>query len=98
MNSGPWRRQQACQLLGHGQVQPAVEVDGRVQAERPHRPQPLDRRLQRRRAVEPPDVLGGVHLDGREALVLAGLSVAGSQWLTDLGAWLPPYVPTYLPR
>lgn len=60
------------ELLGHGLVHAAVEVDAGVHAEGSHRLDALDAAGHGGRRVEPAQVLGRVHLHCREALRFAG--------------------------
>lgn len=65
------------QLIRHGPVQTAVEVEGGVHAEGLDGLEALDAGVERGRRVEPVDGRGGVHLHAFQALPLAGLGGGG---------------------
>lgn len=56
------------ELFGHGFVEPAVEVEGGVHAQRFHNLEPVHAGLEGFWCVEPVHVFGSVHLDCAEAL------------------------------
>lgn len=56
------------QLLRHGPVQPAMEINTSVNPQSLHSLQSLDTGLQQPRRIEPPNIIRGIHLDSFEAL------------------------------
>jgi hypothetical protein len=75
MNSGLCGSSAFAELLGHGFVKSAVEVETGVKTKRFDDSEPFDTGIQCRRRVDPAKIFRGVHLDALQSLFLASFAV-----------------------